>query len=244
MREERLNVLSIDWDYFINASIGERLELFPDGGNENLPDGLGQLIWSGRYIDGRLNNIKTDTKAIRRLKKCIRNQSLLLETMIVDSHRYAYDFIKDYMFQHDYDSVNLVNIDFHHDVYDFGTDEVDCGNWLRILMKDLEDSDSKFTWVCREDSDDLRLELFDLEKTTSLDIIDEDDWDIIFICRSGMWSPPHLDKNFMDCFKWLLEYGGYVRYQESIMKKSRMSGMKELINSQIKAKEEFMRNAQ
>jgi hypothetical protein len=39
-----LNVLSIDWDYFINATYLERGSMFPDGGNENIPDVIKNII--------------------------------------------------------------------------------------------------------------------------------------------------------------------------------------------------------
>ena len=29
-------ILSLDWDYFVNATAAQRYTLFPDGGNENI----------------------------------------------------------------------------------------------------------------------------------------------------------------------------------------------------------------
>lgn len=45
-----MRVLSLDWDYFIDATADERFALFPDGGNENMPYGLQNIIWNGRYM--------------------------------------------------------------------------------------------------------------------------------------------------------------------------------------------------
>lgn len=217
---ERLNVLSIDWDYFIDATAGERSDLFPDGGNENFPYSLQDIIWSSHYATDEILKIKTDTSAIRKLKKVLKKQFGLMY-MIMDSHKHAYDFIISACEEFGYDSLNLVNIDYHHDVYSNG-DAVDCGNWLAKIIQYYKGTDSKFTWIARSDSDmDLGPSLDEcedtLECTEDLNIISEYQWDVVFICRSGMWSPPHLDKNFKDAFKWILDEQP-ARYQNDIFK--------------------------
>jgi hypothetical protein len=118
--------------------------------------------------------------------------------MVTDSHRYAYDFIKNQMYEQHANQLHVTNIDFHHDVYDMGSNSVDCGNWLRILMKEYHSENDSFAWVRRSDSD--------MDRTSNrlqcvhLDSIKSKTWNVIFICRSGMWSPPHLDKNFKKAF--------------------------------------------
>lgn len=208
---ERLNVLSIDWDYFIDASAADRLMLFPDGGNENLSTTLQDIVWSGRYNNDKLLTVKSDSKAIRFVKGILKKTDA--NYMIVDSHRHAYDFITDSMKDFNRDSINLVNIDFHHDVYDNG-DGVDCGNWLAKIIE-LYGRGSSFTWVGRKDSDMNYRDDIGLEFTTSLDIVGEYDWDIVFICRSGMWSPPHLDESFRNMFNWITKHCP-TKYQRDI----------------------------
>lgn len=44
-----LNVLSIDWDYFIDADIETRMQLFPDTPSEKYSVSLQNFIWSSRY---------------------------------------------------------------------------------------------------------------------------------------------------------------------------------------------------
>ena len=36
-RRVLMKILSIDWDYFIEATAEQRCTLFPDGGSENIP---------------------------------------------------------------------------------------------------------------------------------------------------------------------------------------------------------------
>ena len=231
---DRLNVLSIDWDYFIKATAGERSGLFPDGGNENFPMSLQNVIWSSHYMTDELEKIKTDTQAVRKLKKCLKNL-FYVPFMVTDSHKYAYEFINSMAEEMSRDSVNIVNVDYHHDIYENG-EAVDCGNWLRKLMKKYEDTDSEFTWIAREDSDESGYSFDDtvsgtgLRKIYDLDYIFEYDWDAVFICRSGMWSPPHLDRNFRDAFKWILD-SNPIQYETSIFK-NRFTDVRGIAESQ------------
>jgi hypothetical protein len=235
---DRLNVLSIDWDYFINADMCERMELFPDGGNENLSLFLGNTCWSGHYYDGKLEQIKTDAQAIKKVKECLKKHNIdsIMSYMIADSHKHAYEFVHEYCDAEGYDSLNLVNIDYHHDVYSNG-DGVDCGNWLAKLIKDFDGSDSQFTWVARHDSDmNLGVSLDGCENkllcVEDLDIIDEYQWDIVYICRSSMWSPPHLDRKFINAFGWLLDGADdySCRYETNIFE-DRYEVVKEMAKS-------------
>lgn len=208
---ERLNVLSIDWDYFIDASASDRLMLFPDGGNENLSNSIQDIIWMGRYNNEDLAAVKSDSTAVRLVKSILKKTDA--RYMIVDSHKYAYDFIVDNMNEYCKDSLNLVNIDFHHDVYENGSD-VDCGNWLAKIIEIYKEG-SSFTWVGREDSDVSYRDDIGLEFTTSLEVVSEYAWDIVFICRSGMWSPPHLDERFRSMFNWITKCYT-TKYQKDI----------------------------
>lgn len=36
-------------------------------------------------------------------------------------------------------------------------------------------------------------------------VIDETPWDMLFVCRSDMWSLPHLDNEFTKIFKPLMD---------------------------------------
>lgn len=126
------------------------------------------------------------------------------EIMVSDSHRYCYDFVISNYNQDDISEVNIINVDFHHDMYEHGED-LDCGNWLLKLSQEIP---CKCIWVRREDSDDEIYHLSEtnisLESTIDLHRIEEFNYDLVFICRSGMWSPPHLDKKFIAVFKDLL----------------------------------------
>lgn len=201
-----MRVLSVDWDYFINATLEQRLMMFPDGGNEKLPDSISDIIWAARYAEQKeLSKIGLDNSGYNKLKKIIKRYcNPDTKVFIADSHSRAYDFIK----EHDTgDEIDIVNIDFHHDYYNCQSEvdkkhtteeDVNCGNWVRLLIDN--DDRISYTWVCREDSDlSERLEFspnFCGYKMIE-DLLEESEpYDLLFICRSSVWSPPHLDHYF------------------------------------------------
>ena len=101
----------------------------------------------------------------------------------------------------------LINIDFHCDLSDRG-DDVDCDNWIRSLAQATKLK--QYVWIGNPQS---KYEQFQKQlivdfksDTIKFDIhshlFDEYDWDVeeidhIFICKSPVWAPPHLDKDFL-----------------------------------------------
>lgn len=212
--KKRLNVLSIDWDYFIKADMKQRIRLFPDNGNEKLPFSVRDVVWISRYSEVPLEKIKLDKPSCNMLSDVF--QAGCKKAMIVDSHRYAYKFIDDYM-DTDYSGINLINVDFHHDCY-IGGEEVDAGNWLRSLIKKYRRMDNSFTWVARQDSgmDALKEHPLPIEISYDINIISKYDWDLIFFCKSEMWSPPHLDIKFRELALTLKDISPSVLYEEDV----------------------------
>lgn len=194
--------ISVDWDFFIDATFDQRVMMFPDGGNENLPTSLRDYIWDTHYRHPELKNMKVTSDYKYLLSICKTFQG---EAFVADSHRWAFNFIMDNTKP---DEVFEVwNIDFHHDLYNFTTrgGEVNCGNWATMLQKYRPNM--KYKWVCCETSDATAGEdVVDVETYT----MDEfrmqfrdtpEDFQYLFMCRSAVWSPPHLDKKFVIAVK-------------------------------------------
>lgn len=194
----RLKILSIDWDYFINATAEERYTLFPDGGNENIPYYIQDIIWTTHY-NGKLENIGVKEEDLELTKGLIAGS--FDKIMITNSHKHIYNFIEENLFG---DEIDVVNIDFHHDLFGAGDakrQEVDCGNWMSKLF---ENYDCKYRWIKQEDSmKGVETQICPTKEVKFEDILNEE-FDLLFICKSGVWSPPHLDKFFNDTFKPLL----------------------------------------
>ena len=198
-------VLSIDWDYFVDCPIDFKMTNFPDGGNENLPDSILDQVWMTRYGQcSKLKDVKLDTKELVKLRILLKN-IVFPTTMVViaDSHKDIYQYLKE--FRKTKLPMELYNIDFHHDVYDFQEDAVDCGNWLRMLMRDGNSHEQdKFTWVRREDSDLSRYESINDGSVVGIPSdIQMTPFQLVFLCRSGVWSPPHLDKEFLSLCRFI-----------------------------------------
>lgn len=174
-----MRVLSIDWDYFMDVSSFERAIYFPDGGNEDIGLNISTACWATMYLCNNLEGVGVihDYDRILEKLKSYRPDRI----MITDSHKWLATMCKDV------DDLTIWNIDFHHDAFGYGP--LNCGNWVNVLKRN---KDVTVKWIGREDSEE------DKEGFTercSWDELPEDvDW--IFLCRSFVWSPPHLDTMF------------------------------------------------
>lgn len=201
-------VISIDWDYLIGASAEERCRLFPDGGNECIPSMLQDIIWIGRYAEQELQDIKVDTQALEVIKSFLKKSCSNLNLCIVyDSHKYLFDEVVNNILPNQ--PLELINIDFHHDCYTYTDYEINCGNWANHLFKDTSFRSSckedKYYWVGRADSDPIDTPMSNVHMLSASDLLtlENFDCDLLFICRSSMWSPPHLDEDFIELYQWV-----------------------------------------
>lgn len=194
-----LNVLSIDWDYFVDADADFRLTHFPDIPNENYPSSLQDVIWVSRYAnDTALEKVGVDP-AVRKVVQCLDKIPYIY---VADSHKYAYVFVVQQLIQRGEGQVNLLNVDFHHDCRK-DNDALDCGNWLSMLMKEYK---GKYAWIGRKDSYLVgKPKKLAFRNRLDLSMLSRTEWDMLFVCRSDMWSPPHLDKEFTDIFRPLID---------------------------------------
>lgn len=195
--------LSVDWDFFIDATADQRYSLFPDGGNENLPSSLRDYIWDTHYAYEELMSIKVSGEYESFLKICKEFKGVC---SIADSHKYAYDFIMENTTPDE--EFEVYNIDFHHDLYNYVTsnlEKVNCGNWGTVLRQ--ERPHMKYLWVKREDSDtsDVSVDSMSFSQFSQLfpGRINKY-FDFLYLCRSSVWSPPHLDDKFVRAVKILM----------------------------------------
>lgn len=223
-------VLSIDWDYLVNATMEERIMMFPDGGSEKFPDNLSQIIWTGRYAENpKLLDIGVDFEALDIIKDFISTHCHDIPVIVKDSHGAIWDSITKYGSTDTF--IEVINIDFHHDAYVNDMSYVDCGNWVNCLFENrpraprnkrnkdshnrnpraLKNKDSHYYWIARKDSDDrVPMEVQQLNYIVKKDLnflktLDDFECDLLFICRSGFWSPPHMDNEFMNFYDWCIE---------------------------------------
>lgn len=189
-----VGILSIDFDYFINATSQDRDLYFPNGSDE-IPSNKLESMWEERYIKypeikkiGVIDDFYFMKKFLKGLK--IPNENFIK----ADSHKYIKKIIDKFSRKL---QLMIVNIDFHHDYYHYykGSDYCNCGNWLRRVME--ERPDTKVKWIRRKDSQIYCLEgIVPFEHTEDIKSIYNEKFDYVFICKSPEWSPTHLNNKF------------------------------------------------
>lgn len=218
-----LRVLSIDFDYFVDATIEERIELFPDG-NDDLPPELNTYVWVTHYAEeiynprmSRLKSIGVREAELNQLKECIADWGCQAGAIAIqESHKYILGYIENLLNRTICDSVSILHIDHHTDCYDIG-EELNCGNWLNCLDREIVryDGGMEVTWVRNKDSDTeysgaIRHRItdtcgnFDIYEDTKQFFRGEAP-DFIFLCKSSPWTPPHLDDYFDQLAKVLVD---------------------------------------
>ena len=198
-------ILSIDWDFFVNATAAQRYTLFPDGGNENLNKDIQDYIWRIHYTSSpEIKNIGVLEEYCEVLHKmlirfadkfALRGENPDKRTLVTISHMWIYDYILEHTTEDE--EFEVYNIDFHHDMYCYRDSEnlVNCGNWVNCLLE--KRPNMKYYWVKREDSEDTVIGGDKADcKITTIEEIKDLDFDYFFMCRSDCWSPPHLDPDF------------------------------------------------
>lgn len=193
--------LSFDWDFFIDADMTQRCTMFPDGGNENLPDSLRDYIWDTYYRNPALKEMGVQNY-IRFQFIC---KTFKGHAFVADSHKWMYDFVIENTEPDE--EFEVYNIDFHHDLYNFRTSggEVNCGNWATLLLRDRPNM--RYKWVKCDTSDlyagdeKVKCEKMTMAVFLMLFPYPADSFEYLFICRSAVWSPPHLDPKFIKAVK-------------------------------------------
>lgn len=202
-----LNVLSIDYDYFMKFKDDDIsvLSSFPDGTEAFI--NLSDIIWTTRlasdYDADNIAKVSCNTDELFEVWKFLSKQRKSTPVLIVNSHVHIYEFVKEHM--KNKDSVRVVNMDFHHDAYDIYEKNkgVNCGNWVNFLDREYS---MEYDWI----TSDCGWKAAS-EKPAILDgrprYRNLEDFrianpkfrpDIIFICRSDCWTPPHMDRCFVN----------------------------------------------
>jgi hypothetical protein len=223
-----MKILSVDYDFFVNVSSNIATVYYPDG-IDTRNKGVNEIIWSSHYSQlPFLYNLNINKKHIKDFKKILLNQNCNIPVKISESHVEIYDFILD---QWNYEEdIELTNIDFHHDIFNTNN-YLDCGNWIGNLKDEieLENYNFRLKWMTRPES--LKTYGFnDLDKNklkdkvniyTNMDCISNETFDILFLCRSDPWTPPHLDKHFIDLINFIYKNFNFINITEDYLLQER-----------------------
>ena len=189
------NILSIDFDFFPIAEEYTILEHYPDP--IDLPTNCSTQVWAIHYAhwegNEKLLEIAVYWEKIDEIKDIIYDSQKAIG-YITNSHKHLYDAIKD---RYDTEEkIHIYNLDMHHDLFN-DNEKVDCGNWAKYVLEEYPKA--TLTWIANP----LSKKMYGLEEP-EFNIIEEDlnclhglEWDLIYLCRSDNWTPPHLDDAFL-----------------------------------------------
>lgn len=195
-----VNILSIDWDYFIPLKkewSGSYIE-----NNKNI-----NFLWYKRYFEHKNkgedleSSIIVDRKLMQHflltlsLKFYIEKDAKLY---VSDSHKFSYYIAKNFSCD------NIYSFDAHTDLGYGGLAslkfEVNCGNWLGKLFDDaiIKTAYILLSPFSFENSSQFKEinNKFDIRYIDTDDIYNLPNISIIHIARSGAWTPPWLDHDF------------------------------------------------
>lgn len=196
-----INILSIDFDYFVDTSLDVRNNIFHNGYDEATEEEL-KNMWNSVYVNHpQVQDIGVtyDYPIIKDLIKSIKGDFLISPT---------HKDIKQLLDKIPLDvQINIVNVDFHHDMYCYYKgDDYNCSTWLRRLVEDRPNTNA--VWCRREDSDTRVLwGEVDIPHHIGLDVILHSKFDMCFICESPEWTPPHLHSHYEELVEILKNKG-------------------------------------
>jgi hypothetical protein len=172
---------------------------YPDG--LDLPTDLTKLTWMSHYMtsEKELKSVTIDEDRLNEIKDIINAQKSRSKAMIVNSHVHIYDFIMKNMPK--FEACSIYNIDMHHDLFN-NSEKLDCGNWISHVKEDIENCN--ITWIANEASDDI-YGVKNLPIEHDFKSIKDKKFDLIFLCRSDTWLPPHLDPYFDDLYNVIIK---------------------------------------
>lgn len=222
---KKLRVLSIDFDFFQLVDKDTILTMYPDG--LDLDTSLTEFTWMSYYSPSNSveNKVKIDNEKLYELVEILNNQNKNIPVMIANSHKHIYDFILEN--KNNSNFLDLVNIDMHHDMFN-DNPQVDCGNWVKHIINKF--NDYSLEWI----ANDFSSEVYGLEEdfpiSHDFNNIKDKDFDLIFICRSDTWLPPHLDVYFDMFYQTVIKMFGHIKVDTQIQKPRDIHKIKELAN--------------
>ena len=217
-----LTLVSVDWDYCVPVDVWYA----GDWGHHESTTLFYELIWNIRGQNGIMMNTPEGRKQVSldKIEADITLPSFGTPKVmgIAISHGHAYSFFKEALKDLDegIDTINIYTFDLHHDFWI--TDDVDCTSWLRFLAEEWSEKYKvniiwvKPKWFKREgyktddfDYTSLKKKLESISDNISVSTRtgynSNIEADILFFARSDAWTPPHLDRNYVELIMKYIE---------------------------------------
>ncbi|MCD7825217.1 MAG: hypothetical protein LUH14_04555 [Clostridiaceae bacterium] len=186
-----MNILSIDFDFFIDTTITTRNTIFPSA--EDAEPSAVKKQWDLVYQHHPAVKKIGVIPAYDSFCSLLPSLAASATSRIADSHREIYPFITAQNPPEQQEPIRIMHVDFHHDNYCMYGSTLTCANWLRKIAEKYTCRFDNVTWVRREDSETVSLEGdFPYCSTTDFQCVFKEHYDLIFLCLSPEWTPPHL----------------------------------------------------
>lgn len=195
---KKKTLLTIDWDYFIDAPQEVRDRIFPritEGFRDSIPD---NSLWN--TVKSRTH--KFDMDAFERVYRAFRHCGQIsnhIPLYASENHCEAYYIAKKM------GAERVINVDFHHDKGI--ASRMSCDSWMRILHE--ENPDIEYIWCKREDSVTTcfgaEVDCIYIDFDNIIHAIATASFDAVHLCRSDLYSPPVYDAMFGTLLKGIQE---------------------------------------
>lgn len=212
------SILTIDWDYFFNASLEDRND-FPD-----IFDGtVGSIPDNSLWYDCCIKNVRPDFSSITLLENGILSPKCNpVVGFFSENHGHMINVVKCIRNDYDYSELEVTNIDFHHD-YSYSGSSPRCDNWVRLLKE--KEPNTVLNWCKRPDSvttsfgEDVckvaPISVISFEKV--IENLSNGVYDYIHICRSDLYAPPISDIWYEKiCSKIIHKSKGCIKLEDTI----------------------------
>lgn len=219
-----MNVLSIDFDYFQNTSVGCLRTCYPNGIDRLNEQSVEE--WKNYY--SRASSAK-QLKAVSLLddeydmaKALIQSQSPESTAVVANSHISIYDLICDEMERQGDNRLWISNIDMHHDMFNENP-ALDCGNWIGHIQDKFPNT--RMEWIANPVSREmygLEEAQFDMIKI-GIAAMKVKTFDVVFLCRSDNWLPPHLDSRFTELAECMIDAFPNIEVEQMAMQERMLS---------------------
>ena len=222
-----LNILSLDFDYFLKFENDDTsvLSEFPDGTEAFLS--YSDTIWAThlahKEVEDKINTVKCNEDELANVLFFLNGFYADIPVMIANSHVHIYDYIL--ANAKPGQELRILNLDFHHDAYNT-SQELNCGNWV-LKLKERTSNPVVYQWVTSENGwncakgtipcfvkEAYRFKMFGEYLSCNKDY----NPDLIFLCRSDVWVPPHLDVYFDMLMRFAAAHFNNVTGEQRITK--------------------------
>jgi len=186
--KKTLRVLSIDWDVFHDIT------QFMPGSMTPRVDWVVEYCW----FEGEFKHLyKFAETEFQQAKEFLAKQTQPI--YFADDHSSIYNLIDANT------HVELTNLDFHSDMYPIRDKEgnkkpLDCGNWMLYLVVDKRCTVNVDWRQLHSKGDSGETEYTGITWTHALGFegVFDKDYDLIFVCQSAEYSPPHKNHRFRE----------------------------------------------